>query len=312
MARRTMVLLLIGIGLTELLGCAQMSAYTPFEKGGYAQKPKAKRQLDLPSREAAQVCLTTAEELEKGGKYVSALFEYEMARHKDPSLKHVSRRLAVLYEKLGKFSQAQREYKIALELTPNDPDLLNDIGYGLYCRGQWKEAEKYLRRAIKHKPDHARALTNLGLSLGQQKRYSESVAAFQKAGLTPAQAYCNVGFIYATQGNTEQARSMYLQALHEEPDLRLARAFLESLDKQKEDPEVQRVESRQRKRRETSRRPARRQSRPEPAPAPPARDLQSPVMAPDPFANNTGQSPVAARARVGGPNSAQTWESNPR
>ncbi len=184
---------------------------------------------ELPPKEAARACIACAEELERHASEPEAIAFYERARQHDPKC-HVSSRLAVLYDRQGDFQKAQEEYRKALKEAPRDADLLNDMGYGYYTRGRWAEAEKYLRQALLVKPDHAHATINLGMCLGEQGRYLEALELFNKV-LTPAQAHCNLGFIFTTQHKWQEAKHAYREALQLDPDIPLARAALAKLEK---------------------------------------------------------------------------------
>ncbi len=122
------------------------------------------------------------------------------------------------------------EYKLLLSKSPRDADLLNDIGYCYYNQGKWSEAEKFLRQALAVNAKHARAWINLGMALAQDHRYQESLEAFTKV-VNPAQAQCNLAFIWLTQGKREEAVAAYRQALAMEPNLGVARAALERLER---------------------------------------------------------------------------------
>jgi Flp pilus assembly protein TadD len=210
-------------------GCAQTSGVlspgAPGLEGGAATAAK-----ELPPDAAAQLCLATAEALEKGGKHVEAIQLYEKARQKDPRLQHVCRRLAVLYDRQGNFPRAQQEYDQALKLQPDDPSLLNDLGYSHYCRGNLDEAERLLRQSLAKNPTAPRTWTNLGLVLGQKGQYAESLEAFEKIVGT-ARAQCNLGFILTTQGKRDEARAAYREALRLDPGLKLAEGALARLEK---------------------------------------------------------------------------------
>jgi tetratricopeptide (TPR) repeat protein len=191
--------------------------------------PATANKAGLPSEETAKICVATGELLEQDGKKVEAIAMFVKARQLDPSLQSLCRRLAVLYDEVGEFRQAQEEYDQALQLYPKDAALLNDLGYSYYCRGRWAEAEQNLNQALAINPKLERAWINLGMTLGQQGRYAESLEAFGKA-VRPAQALCNLAFIYTTQGKRDEARQAYRQALAQNPDLRLARAALAKLE----------------------------------------------------------------------------------
>ncbi len=174
-----------------------------------------------------QVCF--ADNLADNRKYPEAILKYEQARKLDPKI-DVSPKLARLYVAVGAVGPAREEYRKALKAHPRDADLWNDYGYYHYSQGDWKEAEKALVQATRLDSRHARAWVNLGLTLGQQQRYEDSLAAFEKA-VSPGEAHCNLAFVLATQGKLPEAREAYRDALRLEPRLPLARAGLDRLDR---------------------------------------------------------------------------------
>jgi Flp pilus assembly protein TadD len=187
------------------------------------------KEQELPPHEAAKTCLATAEMMERHGHDLHAIDKYQRARQHDPRLKHVSRRLAVLYDRQGDFQRALVEYQQALALSPRDPDLLNDLGYCHYQRGDWIDAEKWFRQALEVNGQHQLARVNLAMTLGMQGRFDESHAAFAQA-LGPAEAAVNMGFVYQTHGRWDDARAAYEEALRLRPGLALAEAALEKLN----------------------------------------------------------------------------------
>lgn len=210
--------------LVPQLGCVSF----PFRSAA-SPEPEEPVALELPPTQAAEVCLATARELEKTGNEPEAIQQYEKARHNNPKLTQVSRRLAVLYDRQCNYERALAEYRLALQLTPKDADLLNDVGYCHYERGDAVQAERCLRQAVALQPDNKRAWINLGLALGAQGHYPESYDAFARA-LSPGEARANVGILQAQQGKREEARESLRQALELCPELRSARAVLTRLD----------------------------------------------------------------------------------
>jgi tetratricopeptide (TPR) repeat protein len=182
--------------------------------------------VELPAKEAARLCLRAAQEFEASGKTAEAIRLYEKARTTDPSLSMpATRRLAGLYDKAGEFSKSTAEYETLIRDNPKDADLLNDFGYSHYCRGDWAAAEAALTQAVAADPNHKRAWVNLGLAQAQLAKWDDSFQSFCKA-VRPADAHCNLGFILATRGNTEEAKAQYHLALAADPSCRLARAAL--------------------------------------------------------------------------------------
>jgi Flp pilus assembly protein TadD len=207
-------------------GCFTLGKTIP--TGEQASDLKAPEKLQLPPRDGARACLATAEMLEKNGNLLEATALYDRARSLDPAYESVSRRLAVLYDCQGAFVQADAEYQRALQFAPHDSDLWNDYGYSLYCRGNWEEAEHAFRQSLGIKTDNKRAWVNLGLTLAQAGRTNEGYEAFTRA-VPPAQAHCNLGFIFATQGRKADALREYELALALAPDLQVAQAAITKL-----------------------------------------------------------------------------------
>ena len=193
-------------------------------------------QHELPPKEAGKVCLSVASLEESKGHPVEAIAHYEKARRYDPSLKEISRHLALLYDRTGNTEAALSEYRRAIEASPRDPDVHNDLGYFFYQRGKWSDAEASFRAALALKVDHRRAWNNLGMTLAQEHSYDESLRAFMKA-VAPAEAYCNLGFVCMTQGNRQDAIRAYHLALEQDSG-EMAKAALAKLEANQEKQSV--------------------------------------------------------------------------
>lgn len=193
----------------------------------------------LPEQESAQVCVKLAETLAAQGHLPEAISQYEKARAYDPDLTQVSYPLALLYDRVGADDEALKEFQLALKAEPNNANILNDLGYYYYARRNWPEAERWLNAAVQADPRYPRAWINLGLTLGQQGRYAESIAAFEKV-LNPAQARSNLAFVLLTQQKHDQAAQTYQEALALDPSLKTARAALAQLTQpqSRHDPHV--------------------------------------------------------------------------
>jgi Tfp pilus assembly protein PilF len=216
-------------------GCAT-SSFVPSHFFGDSGAPAEEAELsgtdhdELPPKEAAHACLLAGEEMQNSGHPEQAIALFEKARSKDPTLKSVAHRLAVLYDAQGDSTRSFAEYNKAVEADPQNPSLLSDFGYYYYERGNYAEAEKSLRAALAIDPKHTKALGNLGLVLAAQGRFDESFAAFS-AAVGPAAAHSNVGVLLARQGRYDQAKQAFHQSLAIDPALRQPQAFLEFLER---------------------------------------------------------------------------------
>jgi Tfp pilus assembly protein PilF len=220
--------------LALLSGCAT-SSFAPSHLFGISSAPADDAEVsstdhdELPPKEAARACLLAGQEMQNSGHIEQAIALFEKARNKDPNMKSVAHRLAVLYDAQGDSPRALAEYNKAVEADPQNPSLLSDLGYYYFERGNHAEAEKSLRAALAIDPKHTKSLGNLGLVLAAQGRFDESFAAFS-AAVGPAAAHSNVGVLRARQGQYDQAKREFHQALAIDPTLRQPRAFLEYLE----------------------------------------------------------------------------------
>ncbi len=226
--------LLLAAGVTAVcVGChtAQPMA-APLEgvKPALLVGPEATGATPPPVELPARVCLRAAEEFDKNGQVEDAIRLYEKARADDPTTaRHAGRRLAVLYDKAGDFTRSAAEYEVLLQANPKDSDLLSDFGYSHYCRGDWANAEAYASRATDADSNNKRAWCNLGLAQAQQEKWDDSFRSFSRA-VRPAEAHCNVAFVMAARGRTDDARARYAEALQLDPGQRMARAAIAKLD----------------------------------------------------------------------------------
>jgi len=193
-------------------------------KSGKSSNSSRAAPAELPPKQAAEVCLATAQALEENGYETEAILQYEKARQHNPRITGASRRLAVLYDRKNDFPHAVTEYQAAIKANPKDADLLNDFGYFQYERGNLTESEQWLRRAIAINAKHERAWGNLAMNLGEQGRFDESYDAFTKV-VGPAEARSNVAVLMARQGQSDQAKESLRLALATDADLKPAKVL---------------------------------------------------------------------------------------
>jgi tetratricopeptide (TPR) repeat protein len=235
---RTAWICAVAIGIVGPIGCKSIGTQSSDNPGdikpallvGPEAIGSAPPPVELPNKDAARLCIRTAQEYEKNGQTEEAIRLFEKARTADPTVAKVaSRRLAVLYDSTGDFGKAATEYEVLLKANPKDAGLLNDLGYSYYCRGDWANAESTLLKAVQIDPAQKRAWINLGLSQAQLGKWDESLASFAKV-VRPAEAHSNIAFVLAAQGKLDDAKAQYREALTLDPSLRLAQMALAKLD----------------------------------------------------------------------------------
>ncbi|MGD0897244.1 MAG: tetratricopeptide repeat protein [Thermoguttaceae bacterium] len=143
---------------------------------------------------------------------------------RDPLIHH---RLGVLAVAKGSFSEAQEHFRTAMSHCVPGADLLSDVGYCCYLQGRFQEAEDWFHQALKVNPNYRMAINNLGLAVGAQGRFNESLSLFKRI-VSEAEAYSNVGYVLAENGQPKQAQQMWLRALSLDNTLRpTAQAMLQ-------------------------------------------------------------------------------------
>src|SRR5207248_11440426 len=138
----------------------------------------------------------------------------------DPNNLYALRRLAILYDCVGKPDRSENLYQKLAKAAPRDATLFNDWGRHYYLANAFREAENKYRIALQLDSNLTLARCNLALALGRQDRYSEAFQTFCQAGLKEAEAHCNLGFIFFTQGKLDQARQECCTAHQLDPSCR--------------------------------------------------------------------------------------------
>ena len=220
MERITWVSLWVAAASAGLVGCAETQLWS----GGVfdtrsAQSRSAvilgtgdRQDYRLSANDFEKSRLSLARLSERRGQPKVALQIYEKVLVENPRSIVANHRLGVMAARQGKLDLADQYFQSARQLAPPTAQLLADIGYGYYLQNRTAEAEQVLKEALKLDPDNAVASNNLALVFGEQRRFDESLAAFQRVG-TDAQAHANLAYIYSQLGEYDQAQSHYSRAL---------------------------------------------------------------------------------------------------
>jgi len=225
-----LLLSVLGVAMTLVLTACDTTAEDHFDQRMEMAEEERKRreapsEPDLAPEKAAELCVSTARELEAKGFDKEAIQQYERAISFNSAYPGIHHRLAILYERQNKPMAALAAYNKAVEKDPQNAELLADMGYFYMNGNQWQLAESRLRLAVKYNAGLKRGWNNLGITLAQQGKVSESLDAFNHA-VAPAAAHSNVGVILARRGNYELAREQLNQAIKLDPNLAQARVTL--------------------------------------------------------------------------------------
>jgi tetratricopeptide (TPR) repeat protein len=121
----------------------------------------------------------------------------------------------------GNLAQALMESKRVCELAPNLSGSLFYTGILLVRQGRGSEAEEYFTRAIAIRNDYAEAWNELGLVYAGQQKTEQAADCFKratKANPAFADAYVNLGFLEQSRQRTQQALPYYDKAAALQPE----------------------------------------------------------------------------------------------
>ncbi len=125
-------------------------------------------------------------------------------------------RLACAYWERGDMENASRAFEISLRLDPGNAELHLMQGDAFARMGKKDKAEEHYNRALSLRPHFAEAHNNVGVLHLELKRYAQAQLAFERAlAIRPdfTAALCNLATVYADQGETDKAISLWQKVL---------------------------------------------------------------------------------------------------
>ncbi len=179
--------------------------------------------------------LIKARNLESSGKLDDARAAYEKLIALSADRYEAYHRLAVVCDRQRRHREALDLYTQAVERQAEDPELWNDLGYSLFLQGRLDQSERALAKAVAMAPRNARFRNNLGMVYGHQGRYDEAMEEFRQVG-SDADAYYNMAFVLAAQGNDEGAKNCFHLALGVDPTYNKARDALLRFEEAEREP----------------------------------------------------------------------------
>ncbi len=130
---------------------------------------------------------------------------------KDPE---ILTELAITNDTIGQEHLAYAEplYRKVVEIRPNSSAAHNNLAFNLLLQGRYVEAIETFAKALTISPQNARTKNNLATAylLNNEK---EKALALYEGSVGKAAAYNNLGYIYMTQGNWDQAEKAFKMAL---------------------------------------------------------------------------------------------------
>jgi Flp pilus assembly protein TadD len=236
--RRCGILLLIALFCAGLSGCANLKLTGKSPTFGSAAAGGTTAAVPDPISDAGKPLAGSGDFKESASNSFEAQFAlarlcerrgesdeaeriYHILLETYPNDARLHHRLGVLAVQKGDFAQAEGSFHKAQSLVPPSADLLSDLGYCFYLQHRLPEAEATFREALNLEPKHAATLNNLALVVGRQGRTQESLDLFKRTN-SEAEAYSNLAYVMAQNGEYAEAEKMYLHALSLDNNMRAA------------------------------------------------------------------------------------------
>jgi len=170
---------------------------------------------------AAAVYGNYANALMEMERYDDALAAFTQALNLNPDDIPSQVNLGKLYRKLGNTSKAIRHLSDALNSIPNMPEAMDELGQVHFASGNYNEALSCYKAAVSECPDSAVYQNNLGTAYQQLEDGAKAERCFlESIRLNPELliTYCNLAYIYSSQGHYDKSLDYYGHALGRHAD----------------------------------------------------------------------------------------------
>ncbi len=152
--------------------------------------------------------------MERLGDYAAAATQYESALALHPNLPHLRMALGRSYRVLGRYDEAQDQFFEVQLMEPSNALVPFELGltYETYI-GDPNTALDYYERAVELDEAFGSAWLRVGTLRFGQERYTDAIAAFERAlalDATNSDIYFQLGLSYANEGRCDTA-VRYLQ-----------------------------------------------------------------------------------------------------
>jgi Flp pilus assembly protein TadD len=149
------------------------------------------------------------------GKHEQAVADLTMAVENDPGLWRAHNALGVYADKKADYVVAQTHYDTALAINPEAAHILNNRGYSKFLAGDWHGAALDLYEAANERA-FAQAWGNLGMIYAKQGWYQDAIATYKQI-MSEANAYNNTGYAALANGDLAEAKRFLNEAIKRSP-----------------------------------------------------------------------------------------------
>ncbi len=149
-------------------------------------------------------------------KYPLALEEFQTVLAQDARRASARHLLGITFLEMGQPGKAVAELKRASELDRSQISIHISLAKAYIELKDYRQAVATLKQGLTVDPKNEKLNYQLGMALAGEKKYSDAMEAFMKAG-DEAQAYNNIGVHYFMNGQYEEAAKCFQRAIELRP-----------------------------------------------------------------------------------------------
>ena len=176
-----------------------------------------------PASPAAYVQMGNLHSLQK--QYAAAIKFYQQALEHDPASTDALQGMMNTYLAQKQVDQAIAAAKAQIAKTPNSSGFYDLLGTALFQKKDFAAADAALHKSIELDGNNSDALVKLAQTQAAEGSTRDALATYQqsiKDHPKEISFYILAGMLYESQGNWDQAKNLYQQALNLEPNNPLA------------------------------------------------------------------------------------------
>lgn len=177
-------------------------------------------ELQAPEQEIT-LRLAEGELLRDSGQYADAQDTYDQALAQFPDSIELLYARALNAERLDRLELLESDLKAILQLQPDNAQALNALGYTLADRtDRTQEAYELIKRALELMPDEPAIMDSMGWALYRLGKIHEAETWLRRAfeAFNDGEVAAHLGEVLWVQGQTEEARALWDEALKKDPD----------------------------------------------------------------------------------------------
>ncbi len=152
----------------------------------------------------------------KKGDFEKALFQYQTALEKNPSLPRAHLNRGVIFFKMGNYSQAENQFLEEIKVNPQEEKAYNNLSVLYRLQGKSSQALEYAQEAIRLRPNYSFAYLNLSSAYQSQRKLNQAESILvQATQILPEATFIryNLAILYQKTSELEKAQEQYLLIL---------------------------------------------------------------------------------------------------